>query len=371
MKTEFVEIPSATVGACFHLAVQRFGTPGARPAVYIQASLHADEIPGMICASVLRRLLSTREAAGEITGEIILVPVANPIGLAQEVLGNPIGRFDLADGGNFNRDFPSLGKVLIEAVADQLGKNVADNVALVRATLPRLLAQQAAVHPTERLKKTLVGLAQPCDFVLDLHCDAEASVHLYTHSASTEIFAPLAARLGCTAVLVADESGGDPFDEALSRPWVELAAARPDVPLPLSCHSTTIELRGQSDVSADLADADAGAILGFLRDIGALTGAETAVPPTLCQPTPLAAALPLIAPVAGILLYRRDVGEHVDEGALLAEVIDPVTGEATAVLSPCSGVFFARSALRFVKPGRRLGKVAGLNPTRSGYLLSP
>lgn len=371
MITEQLEIPAGTPGAAFRVAIHRFGKPGARPLVFIQAALHADEIPGMICATALRQALVAREAAGEIAGEIILVPVANPIGLAQGVLGNPIGRFDLADGGNFNRSFPSLSQALIKATAGRLGRDGQENVARIRAILAGLLADHPATTPAEQLKKALLGLALPCDLVLDLHCDAEASMHLYTHSASAPTFAPLAARLGCTALLVADNSGGDPFDEALSRPWAELAAALPDIPIPFACQSTTVELRGQADVAQAFAQADAAAILGFLRDVGVLTGKATPAPAPLCEPTPLAAALPLLAPLAGILTFRRDVGHHVETGEVLAEIIDPVSGQVTVIPSPCAGIFFARTALRFVTPGRRLGKIAGQTPTRSGDLLSP
>jgi hypothetical protein len=91
----------------------------------------------------------------------------------------------------------------------------------------------------------------------------------------------------------------------------------------------------------------------------------------LCQPTPLAASLPIVAPACGILTYRREVGSHVAEGEKLAEIADPLTGSTIDILSPCTGMFFARTALRFVKPGRRIGKVAGITPTRSGFLLSP
>lgn len=371
MRTDQIDIASGSAGAAFRLTVHRFGEIGARPAVHIQAALHADEIPGMICATVLRRELAIREAAGEIAGEVILVPVANPIGLAQDVLGNLIGRFDLVDGGNFNRNFPSFSKALAERIGDRLGADEAANIALVRATLDGLLAERPATTAAEHLKKALLGLALPCDLVLDLHCDAEASMHLYTHCASVETFAPLAARLGCMAFLISENSGGDPFDEALSRPWFELAAARPDASLSLSCHSATVELRGQADVSPELAEADAAAILDFLQDAGVLTGARRPLPAPLCEPTPLAASLPLIAPVAGILTYWREVGHRVAKDEVLATVTDPVSGETTEIRSPCDGMFFARTELRYVRPGRRLGKVAGRTAVRTGDLLSP
>src|SRR5689334_9868789 len=88
--------------ATFQLTSYHFGTPGIGKKVYIQASLHADEVPAMLVAHVLRRELARLEAEGRIRGEIILVPAANPIGLSQVVHGAPFGRYDLATGTNFN-----------------------------------------------------------------------------------------------------------------------------------------------------------------------------------------------------------------------------------------------------------------------------
>ncbi len=45
--------------------------------VYIQASLHADELPGMLVAWHLKRRLVELEQQGRLQREIILVPVAN------------------------------------------------------------------------------------------------------------------------------------------------------------------------------------------------------------------------------------------------------------------------------------------------------
>ncbi|MCZ7597185.1 MAG: hypothetical protein M5U09_04700 [Gammaproteobacteria bacterium] len=64
-------------------------------------------------------------------------------------------------------------------------------------------------------------------------------------------------RLCCEAVFLADVSGGNPFDEAVSRPWFELAAHFPGAPLPPAPLSATIELRGAADVDEALAERDA------------------------------------------------------------------------------------------------------------------
>jgi len=76
-----IDLPCMSPGTERHLKVHRYGTPGARPKAYIHASLHADEIPGMMAAHHLIRRLDEADKRGEIKGEIIVVPVANPIGL--------------------------------------------------------------------------------------------------------------------------------------------------------------------------------------------------------------------------------------------------------------------------------------------------
>jgi len=371
MITDSYAIPAGSPGTSHQLTVHRFGRQGARPCVYIQAALHSDEIPGMLCAQGMRRDLAALEAAGDLKGEVVLVPVANPLGLSQQVLGQPLGRFSLSDGGNFNRDFPAIGEGLAARICDRLGDEPAANAELVRQALAEELATRTAITPAEHLKKMLLGLALPADLVLDLHCDAEAAIHLYTHTDSAATFAPLAALLGARAVLLTDVSGGDPFDEALSRPWAELARAFPYQPVPFGCQSVTVELRGQRDVDHAMADSDAAAILGFLRRVGVIAGAPPALPAALCRPTALEASEPIIAPACGILVYRHEVGDQVGAGAILAEIINPLTGEATHVRSQSAGVFYARSSLRFATPGQRLGKVAGTNATRRGKLLSP
>ena len=102
-QTHRVSLPDTAISV--NLTSYHFGTPGTGKKVYIQASLHADEVPGMLVAQFLRTELAALEAAGKIVGEIILVPAANPLGLAQAIHGAPFGRFDLTTGTNFNRAY--------------------------------------------------------------------------------------------------------------------------------------------------------------------------------------------------------------------------------------------------------------------------
>src|SRR5690349_23217564 len=84
--------------ATFALTSFHYGSPGSGKKVYIQASLHADEVPAMLVAQFLRRELDRLDGEGRIQGEIILVPAANPLGLQQMIQGAPFGRYDLSTG---------------------------------------------------------------------------------------------------------------------------------------------------------------------------------------------------------------------------------------------------------------------------------
>lgn len=366
-------LPSATPGTHHELASLHYGTPGSGPKVYIQASLHADEVPGMLVAHHLRGRLAELEAQGCFTGEVLLVPAANPIGLAQRVLHGHQGRFDLASGENFNRQFTDLTEKVATRVEGRLGSDAAANVALVRAALREAIAEMPGTSPLQALRRLLLGLAADADVVLDLHCDGQAVLHFYTTPATWPQAGELLARcLGAEAVLLAERSGGDPFDEACSMLWTDLARRLgPAHPLPPACLAATIELRGEADVTHALARRDAEAIVLYLHARGVIRLAAAPEPPPLrCEATPLAGSIPIDAPHGGVLVFHREPGDWVKRGDLIADLIDPIQGDVTPLTSPVDGHFFARDLRRFAVAGMPIGKVAGRVALRQGSLLS-
>src|SRR3712207_5118034 len=100
-KVERVALKSASAGTERSLVIHRFGQPGTKPKSYIQAGLHASEVPGMVIAHHLIASLADAYRRGAITGEIIVVPASNPIGLGDVTLGVHLGRYSLASGANF------------------------------------------------------------------------------------------------------------------------------------------------------------------------------------------------------------------------------------------------------------------------------
>lgn len=365
----------AVPGTTRSLTSLHYGTPGSGPKAVIQASLHADEVPGMLVAHHLRQRLAALEAAGRLRGEVVLVPAANPIGLGQWLLRGHQGRFELASGENFNRAYADLAPAVAGRVAGRLGADAAANVATVRAALREAVAALPAASELQSLRKALFGLAVDADIVLDLHCDGEALLHFYTTPACWPEAQLLARCMGAETALLAEHSGGEPFDEACSMPWAQLAAQFPAHPLPQACMAITIELRGEADVAHGLAAQDAAAIEHFLVLRGLVaapdSGPVAEAPPLRCQATPLAGSMPLIAPHGGVIVFVRAPGERVEAGDTIAELIDPFTGALTPLKTPVDGLFFARENRRFAVAGMSVGKVAGQQARREGALLSP
>jgi uncharacterized protein len=371
METETCALGGTVPGQSFDVTFLHFGVRGSHPKTYIQAGLHADEAPGMLAAHHLRLKLAQLELQGQVRGHIVLVPLANPVGLGQSVLGTHHGRFSLSDGINFNRSYPDLAIEAGDAVAGRLGADAARNGALVREALKTALASRTPAKLTDRLKHALLGEAIDADLVLDLHCDGEAVLHLYILSGQEEVFQPLADCIGARAMLAAEVSGDNPFDEAVSRPWREIAARFVDKPFQPAGLATTLELRGEADVSHPFAAHDAQAIIQFLALRGQLALDVTPAAARACHPTPLAGVETLEAPVSGVVVYLCQTGEHVEPGQAIVEIVDPASGKVTPVCATISGVFFARPAARFALAGRRIGKIAGSVAFRNGNLLSP
>jgi uncharacterized protein len=356
--------------AAYRLTSFHYGPQGSGKKVYIQASLHADEVPAMLVAHVLRRELDRLDAAGQVRGEIILVPAANPIGLSQVIHGAPFGRFDLASGTNFNRAYRHVADALKISLEGKLGADAGANAALVREHARREVAAWLPQNATEELKKTLLGMAIDADIMLDLHCDNEAVLHIYTGTPLAGRVEPLAALLGARAVLLATASGGEPFDEACSRVWWQLREHFGDrFPIPLGCVGVTVELRGENDVRYDLAEQDAHALLHYLAREGILDLPHAPLPAPLCEPTPLEGVEPLHAPHAGVLVFLKKLGERVQAGDAVADIVDPVSGRTTTLRPTQSGILFASTAHRHLLRGMHVCKIAGATAWRSGSLL--
>ncbi|MCH4873991.1 MULTISPECIES: succinylglutamate desuccinylase/aspartoacylase family protein [Pseudomonas] len=362
-------LPWSSLGSERQITVFRFGA-GERKA-YIQASLHADELPGMRCAWELKKRLTELEAQGFLNGVIELVPVANPLGLGQLLQGNHQGRFECGSGKNFNRDFVELSEPVAAKLAGRLGDDPHANIRMIRqAMLEVLTGLPAATTQLQGMQRVLLSHACNADIVLDLHCDAEAALHMYALPQHWPKWRSLAGHLNMRVGLLAEDSGGSSFDEACSLPWLRLQRQFGDAQIPLACMATTLELGGQSDTGRAEAQAYAEGILAFLAEQGLITGEWPSAQHEPCEGMPFEGTELLFAPHPGVVSFLRPAGAWVEAGEPVFEVIDPLSDRVSTVCAGTAGVLFAVERLRYAQPGFWLAKVAGREPLRHGRLLN-
>lgn len=369
-------LPSSSPGTRRNLDFIHYGAAGQGKKAYLQAALHADEIPGLLVLHQLIKLLDRADQAGQICGHIVLAPIANPIGLSQHLLGELAGRYDQASGINFNRNYADLSTGILDAIGDQLGDDGKKNTRLIRQYARQVLAEQSCLNETDALKNALMLNAVDADIVLDLHCDWQAALHLYTGTRIWPQAQDLAAYLGAKTVLLAEVSGGHPFDEALSGLWWSLAKLCPDKAIEAACVAVTIELRGKADVEERQAQDDAQALFYYLQAQGLIEGLAPPAPESQTLATPLDGVEKIIAPLAGVVTYQVQPGERVYPGDVLCTLFDisQYGGPAAKIelKAGIEGVMYAHRLDRLSRPGQTLCRIAGEKslPSQGGMLLT-
>jgi predicted deacylase len=331
-----------TAGIEWRVPVFRFaGSDAKAPCVYIQAALHANELPGTALLHFLLERLRRAEADGAIRGDITVVPQANPIGLAQYHFSEMEGRFDLGSRTNFNRDFPLV------ALAE-------------RNTLLEDLDRRPAA---DRLKRTLLHKALGADLMLDLHCDDESLQYAYIDEAFWPEAADLASALDMQAVFLSDGES-TAFEEAVGHAFKHQGGDKlKTVPGRLA---VTVELRGKRDVYPDMAKRDADGLWAFLAGRGVVADPTQAAKPYAGPAVPLDNIEMVRAPEPGTVLFHREIGDAVKAGDLLATLITrPGEPDGTlAVKAGHDGLVATRSSARYARRGEDLMKLACHEATR-------
>ncbi|WOS63047.1 M14 family metallopeptidase [Sinorhizobium fredii] len=344
MNVSDIIIAGDTPGIEWRLPVFRFkGTKPGAPQAYIQAALHANELPGTALLHFLLEKLRQAESEGRILGDITVVPQANPIGAAQLHFGELQGRFDLGTRTNFNRDFPLIALGERPGLVENIDRHTA----------------------ADRLKRHLLSMALGAELVLDLHCDDEGLQYAYIDEVFWPEAADLAAALDMQAVFLSDGESSA-FEEAVAHAWKHEGAGERRTSLPRRL-SVTVELRGTRDVYPELAHRDAEGLFRFLIGRGVIAADRQPLPAFGGVVAPLDNIEMIRAPEAGAILFHRGIGERVKEGELLATIIarPGMVDGAIDIRSPQDGLIVTRVSTRFARRHSDLMKIACAEASRA------
>ena len=365
-----ISLPGMTPGTSRSIAWLRFGKSGARPKVYMQAAIHANELPGaMLLHHLMPMLVEADRVPSRIKGEIVIVPTVNPIGQSQLVGNSHLGRYDLQSRDNFNRNWLDLSGAVAEQIGANLGRDAAANVRAIRKSALAALATMQPMTELQAMRVEIMKLSIDADIVLDLHCDVEAALHLFT--AKRDLGGPaeeLAADLGVVSTMY-----NDPYPQALTFSgvngalWARLAEKFPNAAIPQACFSTTVELRSEHDVNHETGKSDARNMYRYLVRKGFIEGDASPLPRLKSSPTPISGMDVGYCPSSGFVVYLVNAGARVKNGQPICEIIDPADPRGAAgrtqMLSRTDGILFSRrrgGALAW--PGMVAYRIAGPKP---------
>jgi uncharacterized protein len=350
------------------LRVFSFGDPGARPKAYLQAGLHADEPTGMMILRELCKLLAEAEDEGQITGEIIVVPMANPLGVDQALNSAIMGRFELRSGANFNRAWPDLVSGLADAVRKRIGDDAEENIEQVRRELRRRIAGLQPESPVMAQRIALARRAYDADLVVDLHCDDEALSYMMSPPDLWDEAKRFAADVGVHSLQPSGATNGAHcFDECFLAPWQVMAEEFGDR-VPPACQAFTFEMGGVLDVDPKQASRYAQGFFRYLRRKGCIAGS---VPKYRANGLNEFHQFEMLdSPAGGLLLYHQQLGDWVSPGDVLAEIVDPTApdldSEPAVIKASMKGCVVSRRLSRQVAFGDFVVMLAGHERPASG-----
>ncbi len=368
-------LPGDAPGQSTTLYWYSVGPESSAAKVHLQAALHADEQPGTMVLHHLIPMLRDADAAGILHARFVIFPSINPLGLATRVLRRHIGRYDLETGVNFNRRWPDLYPQVANAIEGKLTPDPKANVAIIRKAVGDWLNSQQPATAAQKLRIAVMKSAHDADIVLDLHCDDESLIHIFTSPELMPGLQDLADRMGSAATLTAEDSGGGSFDEVLPALYRKAQRAHPDFPVPMGAETATLEYRGQADVHDETGIKDAEGLFDFFADRGLIDATPPAATP-MPAATPFEATEVLRADRPGLLAYRVKLGDKVKKGDVVADIIAMDGPEAFLARTPLhagtDGFILSRASAKYAVTGSSVAKIVGTEvlPARAGgYLL--
>lgn len=364
-RIESVSLGGFVPGSERTLKILRYGTPGARPKAYLQAAIHACEMTGTLALAALADLLDAADARGEIKGEIVLLPMCNPIGYGQFLFGEQAGRFELGGRDNFNRGHFEISNAVAEAVDGKLGPDPAANVAAIRKAALATIASIPVVNDMTSWRTKLLALAIDADIAFDIHSDLDAVPFMYVNRDDWPGATDIASFLELEATILNEPyTASTNFSGVVGSLWPRLAERfGPAIPVPNACLAVLLELRGRHSVSHALAEADAKRFYALLQHRGLIAGTPGPVPPLRAPATPIGGMDVGYAPIAGPAVYHVRPGTRVAVGDAICDVLDPLAENPEArrhtLRARGAGVVYARPIDGMVVyPGQVMFRIA-------------
>ncbi|MEL6319689.1 MAG: succinylglutamate desuccinylase/aspartoacylase family protein [Cyanobacteria bacterium J06626_14] len=328
MKPEIQTIPIASLASGDRLFLKLYTFVGQSPGktAYLQANLHGAEIAGNAVIDELIRYFR-RLPPEQLSGEVRLVPVCNPIAMNERSHHFSSGRFNPYDGKDWNRifwDYEKYGQddliefaqinltQEIEIVQQHYRQSIMN--AFVRAKASMATPSSAPFH--EKYRSCLQSLSLDADYIIDLHSSTNDGLNYIYYfqdraNSAKQFLMPIGIEL--------DVFDGDAFDEAFIRPWLKLEEQFASLGrhAQFDIEAFTLELGSGMQMNPDSIKQGVAGIQNYLRHKQMLHIPDSSADcpqPSAIYLTTNSRVERYYAPSGGLLTSRASLGQKVEEG---------------------------------------------------------
>ncbi|MBW4545896.1 MAG: succinylglutamate desuccinylase/aspartoacylase family protein [Symplocastrum torsivum CPER-KK1] len=223
-------IPIQHLASGDRLSIQVYKFIGAQAGkkAYLQANLHGAEIVGNAIIHQLIEFLMTLDAT-QLTGEIWLVPVCNPLSTNQRTHFFSTGRYNIYDGKDWNRifwdyekecdDLEEFAKSQVYLDPAEIRQNYLKRIQFGLKKQFEKIQSPTGLPFNERYRYHLQSLCFDANYVIDIHSSSNQAIdYLYCFQSREETAKAFLLNYG----ILMSEYDGHTFDEAFIKPWLEL-----------------------------------------------------------------------------------------------------------------------------------------------------
>ena len=327
-------IPLMQLASGDRLSLQVYKFIGATPGkkAYLQANLHGAEIVGNAVIQQLIEFLMTINDT-DITGEIWLVPVCNPLGTNQRTHCFSTGRFNIYDGKDWNRifwdyekecqDLETFAQSQIDLEPDEIRQNYLKQIKLSFEKQLKKINSPSGVPFSDLYRYQLQSLCLDADYVIDIHSATNQAIdYIYGFKGREES----AKAFLLDYEILLNEYDGDAFDEAFLKPWLALedCLAKQGKPIEFDMESWTLELGSGMQMNPESVAQGVLGIKNYLAQKGLLSIPGFPLPQTSSHQITYTRKSQLkkyYAPTGGMIQNRISLGNSVNAGERLYQIL--------------------------------------------------
>jgi predicted deacylase len=319
-------------GDLLSLQIYKFIGAASGKKVYIQSNLHGAEIVGnAVIHQLIEFLLTINDT--DVTGEIWLVPVCNPMGTNERSHMFSSGRYCVYEAKDWNRifwdyekeahDLLDFAKAKINNTQEVIRKNFLNQILEKFAKIGEKINSSNSVPYTERFRYKLQSLCLDANYLIDIHSSTNQALDYIFYFQNRE---DSAKHFLLDYGILLNVYDGDAFDEAFIKPWLALENCFKQLgrEIRFDVEAWTLELGHGMQMHPNSVNKGVQGLKNYLAQKGILQISDIAVDTTQSSQMLFSTRNQVVkyyAPSGGMILSRTELGRSVKTGEKLYQLL--------------------------------------------------